>query len=246
MQNELLNNNESMLQAIYQKLSSIEERVARTEFLLMEGKNIVATSVDTFDSILTDSSINKRLETILSILKKISSEDSLDKMLILLNKIEEFSSLAEKTDFISFFIDSFDDFFKNLKDSGVDISSFLNNLLKILPSLTDTKTFDLLNKLLENKDNILNLISISENIPSIINMSVDTFDEYAKLLKDNSKLNLLKNNLIDLKQDINKSINSSPENIGILDILKTLNDPHIRKEIFIALSIMKNIGNKVL
>jgi hypothetical protein len=54
-QNELMNTNEEMLKAIYQKLSSIEERVARTEFLLMEGKNILSTSVDSFDSILTNS-----------------------------------------------------------------------------------------------------------------------------------------------------------------------------------------------
>ncbi len=245
-QNELMNTNEEMLKAIHQKLSSIEERVARTEFLLMEGKNILSTSVDSFDSILTNSSSNKKLESILLILKKISSEDSLDRIITLLDKVEKLVPIIENTDFISFFIDVLDDFCNNFKNSGVEISTVLNNILKILPSLTDSKTFELITKLLENKENLINLISMSEMLPAVLNTAVDTFDEYAQIIKNNPKVNILKDNFQDIKQDITISVNNTPNNVGILDILKLLNDPNIRKEIFIALSVVKSFGHKML
>lgn len=246
---EFLDNDKSLLEAIYNKLSSIEERISRTENLLLESKNVLSTSVDTFDSLLTKPEANKKVENIQLILKKISSDESIDRIVILLEKLEKILPIIENTNFIEFLVDILDDFHTTFKKSGVELSSLVENLLKILPALADKKTFELISKLLENTDNINNMITMMDSLPGVINTAVDSFDEYATLINNKESLNNLKDNFQKIKEDLSISINkvnNKSETFGILDILKLLNDPDVRKQIFVGLLAVKSVSNKIL
>lgn len=246
---EFLDNDKSLLEAIYNKLSSIEERISRTENLLLEGKNVLSTSVDTFDSLLTKPEANKKVENIQLILKKISSDESIDRIVILFEKLEKILPIVENTNFIEFLVDILDDFHTTFKKSGVELSSLVENLLKILPALADKKTFELISKILENTDNINNMITMMDSLPGVINTAVDSFDEYATLINNKESLNNLKDNFQKIKEDLSISINkvnNKSENFGIFDILKLLNDPDVRKQIFVGLLAVKSVSNKIL
>lgn len=246
MQSEkILSTDTELLRAIYDKLNSIEERITKTESLLCESQNIIATTVDTFDSLALENNINHKLENLTTVIKKVATDESIDRITNLVIRLEEFLPLIEKFDFISLIIDIADDYYKTLKNSGVELSSVITEISKLLPAFTDPKVFELLNKILENKDNLLKAIETLNSLPSAINIGVDIFDEYASVIKYNPKLSFLKESFQEVKEEVISANQISPENIGILDILKLLNDKNVRKNIFVALSAFKSVTNKI-
>jgi uncharacterized protein YjgD (DUF1641 family) len=257
---ELANNETTvLLKAIYSKLEKIEDRLAFVEVAVKEGNNVIATSVDTFDSIM-NSENNAKVEKVQEIVSKLTTNETLDRALLLIDKFEKIAPLLEEKNLVNtikFFADSVDDIFARFKDKGIDITVLVDGLGKILPVITDAKTFDLLNLILSKTDLAIQLLENLETLPNMLNMFVDTFDEIMAKVNSNDKLQQLKTDLLTMA-DLDKSqkilhdikanfseVNNKTGTIGFLDILKHLNDPEVKKQLFFSLLAIKSISKNL-
>lgn len=200
----------TLLKAIYEKLNNIENRLSLVEFAVTSSKGVIATSVDSFDEIMTTPSNNLKVEKLQNIAKKISSEQMLDRFSDLLDKFESIAPLIENNNIvntINFAADSFDDIFMRLKQKGIDVASLIENLTKI-PDLI--------------ADNNEKLTHLSNDVIGLVDL-----DKFQKML-DGIKTSFSEAN----KQG----------NVGILDILKNLNDPEVKKQVLFSLLAIKSIS----
>ena len=200
----------TLLKAIYEKLNNIENRLSLVEFAVTSSKGVIATSVDSFDEIMTTPSNNLKVEKLQNIAKKISSEEMLSRFEDLLGKFEVIAPLIENNNIvntINFAADSFDDIFMRLKKKGIDVASLIENLTKI-PDL-----------IAENNEKLTHL---SNDVIGLVDL-----DKFQKML-DGVKTSFSEAN----KQG----------NVGILDILKNLNDPEVKKQVFFSLLAIKSIS----
>lgn len=200
----------TLLKAIYEKLNHIESRLSLVELAVTEGQGVIATSVDSFDQIMTTPSNNLKVEKIQNIAKKLSSEEMLDRFSDLLDKFESIAPLIENNNIvntINFAADSFDDIFMRLKKKGIDVASLIENLTKI-PDLI--------------ADNNEKLTHLSNDVIGLVDL-----DKFQKML-DGIKTSFSEAN----KQG----------NVGILDILKNLNDPEVKKQVLFSLLAIKSIS----
>lgn len=200
----------TLLKAIYEKLNHIESRLSLVELAVTEGQGVIATSVDSFDQIMTTPSNNLKVEKIQTIAKKLSSEEMLDRFSDLLDKFESIAPLIENNNIvntINFAADSFDDIFMRLKKKGIDVASLIENLTKI-PDLI--------------ADNNEKLTHLSNDVIGLVDL-----DKFQKML-DGIKTSFSEAN----KQG----------NVGILDILKNLNDPEVKKQVLFSLLAIKSIS----
>lgn len=200
----------TLLKAIYEKLNNIENRLSLVEFAVTSSKGVIATSVDSFDEIMTTPSNNLKVEKLQNIAKKISSEEMLDRFSDLLDKFESIAPLIENNNIvntINFAADSFDDIFMRLKQKGIDVASLIENLTKI-PDLI--------------ADNNEKLTHLSNDVIGLVDL-----DKFQKML-DGIKTSFSEAN----KQG----------NVGILDILKNLNDPEVKKQVLFSLLAIKSIS----
>lgn len=200
----------TLLKAIYEKLNNIENRLSLVEFAVTSSKGVIATSVDSFDEIMTTPSNNLKVEKLQNIAKKISSEEMLDRFSDLLDKFESIAPLIENNNIvntINFAADSFDDIFMRLKKKGIDVASLIENLTKI-PDLI--------------ADNNEKLTHLSNDVIGLVDL-----DKFQKML-DGVKTSFSEAN----KQG----------NVGILDILKNLNDPEVKKQVLFSLLAIKSIS----
>ncbi len=235
-----------LLKEIYEKISFVESKVLKTEKLLTEGENILSTSVDSVDSILGKFNTNNKIEKILFILDKISSDNSIDRLSKLVDKLDKLIPIIENANIISFLADILDDLSTSLKDSGIELSTLISNIIKIIP-LLDKNFFDIIYKVLDNTSLLIKALDSLESVPGLIDTLADTFDEYAGLLNKNilektSDFNQVKE---DFSLSISK-VNKSSNEIGILDLLRLLNDNQIRKQAFVVLSTLKSVSSRVL
>lgn len=218
-----------LLNKILEKLERIENRLEKAEELLYEGKNVFTTSIDSIDSIMTNPGKNQAVEKIQILVNKLTSNEILNKFILVIEKFEKISPLLENNNLILTIADTFDDIAIRLKDSGIELSTVFLNLLKILPKILDEQAIGLVSKLLEETI----LLNSNENFNSLKNdlQSVITVDNAQKII-EGIKIS-------------NQEINNLSEKPGLLDIIKLLNNPEVRNNIYFSLLAFKTIGNSL-
>lgn len=255
--NILESTEKDLLKAIYSKLENLEAKVAKTELMIKEGTGVFGMSVDTLDSFVREKENSEKVEKLELILKKLTSNDSIDALLFLVEKLEKLSPIIKEPKFIDFavdtVVDTIDGIASDMKNSGVEISSLLQEVTKLIPKLANEKTLNLLNTLLDRAEVFSSYIQKVDHVPGAITTLVDTFDEYAGKVNTSETIIDLKNDLLEQvslekTEKVLASVHSSlfytqtHQEIGIFDLIRMMNDKNIKKQIYLVLSLMKNLG----
>lgn len=258
--NILESTEKDLLKAIYSKLESLEAKVAKTELMLKESNGIIGMSVDTIDSFVKEPDNSEKVAKLELILKRLSSNESIDSLLFLVEKLEKLSPLIKEPKFIDFtlntVVDTIDGIASDMKSSGVEFSSLLQEVTTLIPKLANDKTIKLLNTLLDRAETFANYIAKVDQVPGAITTVVDTFDEYAKRVNTSSTIIDLKNDLVEQvslerTEKVLASVHSSlfsthnHKDVSILELVKMMNDKNVKKQIYLVLSLIKNLGEAV-
>lgn len=258
--NILESTEKDLLKAIYSKLESLEAKVVKTELMLKESNGIIGMSVDTIDSFVKEPDNSEKVAKLELILKRLSSNESIDSLLFLVEKLEKLSPLIKEPKFIDFavdtVVDTIDGIASDMKSSGVEFSSLLQEVITLIPKLANDKTIKLLNTLLDRAETFAYYIEKVDHVPGAITTVVDTFDEYARKVNTSSTIIDLKNDLVEQvslerTEKVLASVHSSlfsthnHKDVSILELIKMMNDKNVKKQIYLVLSLIKNLGEAV-
>ena len=218
---------------ITQRLDRIEAMLEQLTATYQMAPPMVSMLIDTVDEVAAKStkqgiSIEERVKSIGSILSRLSEPGTADKIHGLLDMVELTPGM------VSMATDVFDEYARDSALSGISLDERIHGMLNIFNKLTDPGMIG----------KIDTLIQLSDQIPGLIAMTVDSIDEVARGTHYLGPQNLT---LIKTAIQANQyAFTTEPTKVGgIFGILKILKDEDVQKMLGFLVNFAKAFGKKI-
>ena len=224
------------LDRILDRLDTVEQAVSKLTTMLDQGPGMTAMVADIVDETYRKAdangvSIDQRLNNALEIAEKLTAPEMVDK----LNQLLDFSS--QVPGLVAMTADMADEAYRNADANGINIEQRLKAGLDIAEKLTAPEMVAQLNQ----------LIDMSNQLPGLIGMAVDTFDEGMKNAFANgfdpqnlSHIAGLSNRALTLAQ------NEPPAKVnGVFGLLGALKDKDRQRGLGFLLNFLKHFGKAI-
>jgi uncharacterized protein YjgD (DUF1641 family) len=224
------------LDKILDRLDTVEQAVGKLSTIMQQGPGMTAMVADIVDETYRKAdangiSVEQRLHNALEIAEKLTAPEMADK----LNQLFEFGN--QLPGLVAMTADMADEAYRNADANGVSIEQRLKAGLDIAEKLTAPEMVAQLNQ----------LIDLSNQLPGLIGIAVDTFDEGMKNAFDNgfdpknlSHIAGLSNRALTLAQ------NEPPAKVnGIFGLLGALKDKDRQRGLGFLLNFLKYFGRAI-
>lgn len=166
---------------------------------------------------------------------------AIDRLLARLDTVEEAVKGLEQTmhqapGMIAMVTDMADEAYRKADASGISIENRLNNALVMAEKLTRPEMVTKLN----------DLIAVTDQLPGLVAMTVDTVDEGLRKARENG---LEPEALVDWAGQFGTAMraaqNEPTKKLGLLGMMRALNDPDRQKAIGFSLNFLKHLGKQM-
>ncbi len=166
---------------------------------------------------------------------------AIDRLLARLDTVEEAVKGLEQTmhqapGMIAMVTDMADEAYRKADASGVSIETRLNNALVMAEKLTRPEMVTKLN----------DLIAVTDQLPGLVAMTVDTVDEGLRKARENG---LEPESLVEWAGQFGTAMraaqNEPTKKLGLLGMMRALNDPDRQKAIGFSLNFLKHLGKQM-
>ena len=166
---------------------------------------------------------------------------AIDRLLARLDTVEEAVKGLEQTmqqgpGMVAMVADMADEAYRSADANGVSIDDRLKNALTLAEQLTHPDMVQKLN----------DLVSLTNQLPGIVAMAVDTVDEGMRTARDNG---LEPETLVDWAGQFGRAMreakNESVSKVGLFGMIRALNDPDRQKALGFSLNFLKHLGKQM-
>lgn len=166
---------------------------------------------------------------------------AIDRLLARLDTVEEAVKGLEQTmqqgpGMVAMVADMADEAYRSADANGVSIDDRLKNALTLAEQLTHPDMVQKLN----------DLVSLTNQLPGIVAMAVDTVDEGMRTARDNG---LEPETLVDWAGQFGRAMreakNEPVSKVGLLGMIRALNDPDRQKALGFSLNFLKHLGKQM-
>lgn len=166
---------------------------------------------------------------------------AIDRLLARLDTVEEAVKGLEQTmqqgpGMVAMVADMADEAYRSADANGVSIDDRLKNALTLAEQLTHPDMVQKLN----------DLVSLTNQLPGIVAMAVDTVDEGMRTARDNG---LEPETLVDWAGQFGRAMreakNEPVSKVGLFGMIRALNDPNRQKALGFSLNFLKHLGKQM-
>lgn len=166
---------------------------------------------------------------------------AIDRLLARLDTVEEAVKGLEQTmqqgpGMVAMVADMADEAYRSADANGVSIDDRLKNALTLAEQLTHPDMVQKLN----------DLVSLTNQLPGIVAMAVDTVDEGMRSARDNG---LEPETLVDWAGQFGRAMreakNEPVSKVGLFGMIRALNDPDRQKALGFSLNFLKHLGKQM-
>ncbi len=166
---------------------------------------------------------------------------AIDRLLARLDTVEEAVKGLEQTmqqgpGMVAMVADMADEAYRSADANGVSIDDRLKNALTLAEQLTHPDMVQKLN----------DLVSLTNQLPGIVAMAVDTVDEGMRTARDNG---LEPETLVDWAGQFGRAMreakNEPVSKVGLFGMIRALNDPDRQKALGFSLNFLKHLGKQM-
>lgn len=166
---------------------------------------------------------------------------AIDRLLARLDTIEEAVKGLEQTmhqapGMVAMVTDMADEAYRKADTKGIAVEARLNNALVMAEKLTRPEMVTKLN----------DLIAMSDQLPGIVAMAVDTLDEGLRKARENG---LEPEALVDWAGQFGTAMraaqNEPTQKMGLFGMMRALNDPDRQKALSFSLNFLKHLGKQM-
>ena len=166
---------------------------------------------------------------------------AIDRLLARLDTVEEAGKGLEQTmqqgpGMVAMVADMADEAYRSADANGVSIDDRLKNALTLAEQLTHPDMVQKLN----------DLVSLTNQLPGIVAMAVDTVDEGMRTARDNG---LEPETLVDWAGQFGRAMreakNEPVSKVGLFGMVRALNDPDRQKALGFSLNFLKHLGKQM-
>lgn len=166
---------------------------------------------------------------------------AIDRLLARLDTVEEAVKGLEQTmqqgpGMVAMVADMADEAYRSADANGVSIDDRLKNALTLAEQLTHPDMVQKLN----------DLVSLTNQLPGIVAMAVDTVDEGMRTARDNG---LEPETLVDWAGQFGRAMreakNEPVSKVGLFGMVRALNDPDRQKALGFSLNFLKHLGKQM-
>lgn len=166
---------------------------------------------------------------------------AIDRLLARLDTIEEAVKGLEQTmhqapGMVAMVTDMADEAYRKADAKGIAVEARLNNALVMAEKLTRPEMVTKLN----------DLIAMSDQLPGIVAMAVDTLDEGLRKARENG---LEPEALVDWAGQFGTAMraaqNEPTQKMGLFGMMRALNDPDRQKALSFSLNFLKHLGKQM-
>ncbi|HHM21911.1 MAG TPA: DUF1641 domain-containing protein, partial [Bacteroidetes bacterium] len=214
----------------------LEKAVDKLALLMQQGPGLVAMTGDMVDEAVRNAdargvNVDERLKNALAIAEKLTSTEMVDKLDKLLKVADQMPGLVAMTG------DIVDEAYHNADARGISIDQRLRAGLEMAEKLTDP-TF------MKKMDGLFNM---ANQMPGLIAMAVDSYDEQMKKLNENG---FDPRTLMEVAGNANTALtnamNEPPAKVGgIFGLFRVLKDPDRQKGLGFLMNFLKHFGRKI-
>ena len=218
------------------RIDTLEKAVEKLTVLLEQGPGLTAMAVDIIDENYQKAAakgvnIEQRLQAGLQIAEKLTDPKMVEK----LNQL--FVFLDQVPGMIAMTTDLIDEGYQKAREKGIDVEHRFSLALQLADQLTTPRMINQLN----------DLVKLSAQVPGLLAMSTDIFDEEMKNLHTK---NIDFHSLLELAQHLSQSVGEAqhmpPTKVsGIFSMLRTMKDADRQKAIGFIMNIAKAFGQKL-
>ncbi len=220
----------SQSDSVESRLDRIEHGLSKITDALEQAPAMLSMATDTIDEQVSAQraqgvDIEERLQTGLQLLGRLSEPGIAQSLHGLLDLVEQGPGL------VSMAADSIDESLYQANQGSVPLAQRLQSASRLLNRLTDDKQIDKINQLLD----------LSDQLPGLVSMTVDTLDEF---MIDGGGNNV---ELFNKVLAANKYATESPPAKvgGIFSILKLMRDKDISRATGFLVNFLKAFGRKL-
>ena len=224
-------------QSLENRLDRIEKTLEKIASGIDQGPSMVGLATDSVDEWLNESreegiDVPARLRSGYELLLRLSEPSTNQTIHKLLDTVEQAPGL------ISMAADSADDHIRILNEGPVGISERMDTLLRLIDELTKPAMASRIEDLLE----------ISDQLPGLIAMGVDSVDQFMSVHGQDisDALSFLdQENLLFLKNAgdaFTRAQEQPTEKMGLFGLMRALRDPDRQQAIGFLMNVLKNLG----